>query len=238
MKRILGTICFVIIATPLVAQTFNTRHFKMSYSRQDEKNIREIADSLETNYERIVADLGCHEAVNVQVHFYPDTPSYRNGVRRWNPNLPSWSSGSTLGDSAIHMISPNAPNQNYHEVISNVIHEFAHCVSRHVNRKIVNNPRWFWETVAIYESRQRFKPKTLPYLVNQKPPSPQDLNSFTDTTIYYVGYLIGEYLVETNGKSVLNTLIKNNGNIKQTLNMDDETFTRQWFAFVKRKYGI
>jgi len=36
----------------------------------------------------------------------------------------------------------------------------------------------------------------------------------------------------------LNSLIKNNGNIQQTLNMDDAEFTKQWFAFVKKKYGI
>jgi hypothetical protein len=58
------------------------------------------------------------------------------------------------------------------------------------------------------------------------------------TYIYEVGYFIAEYLVESKGSDVLNSLIKNNGNIQQTLNMDDEEFIKQWFAFVKKKYGI
>jgi hypothetical protein len=46
-----------------------------------------------------------------------------------------------------------------------------------------------------------------------------------------------ELIVETKGVSTLNKL-KNNGNIQETFNMNDEEFTRQWFAFVKEKYGM
>ena len=216
------------------AQVYSTKHFKIFYTNVDKQNIGGIGDSLENNYTRIVTDLQCQERVDVTIHLYPDTQAYREGVKPWNRNPPAWSSGSTLGDSVIHMISPNAPKQDFRDLI----HEFAHCVSRHVNWKIANNPRWLWESIAIFESGQLYDPRKLPYLVNQKPPALTQLNDGSDTTIYDVGYLISEFLVETKGKSVLNTLIKNNGNIKQTLNMDDEEFTRQWFAFVKRKYGI
>src|ERR1700741_4775956 len=132
------------------AQVYNTTHFKIYYSHLDNKNIQGIADSLEGNYKRIIADLHCPEAVNIKVYFYADTPAYRLGIKRWVPNPPSWSGGSTLGDSAIYLISPNISTQHYLEGVTNVIHEFAHCVSRHINRKIVNNPRWLWESIAIY----------------------------------------------------------------------------------------
>ncbi|HEY1870644.1 MAG TPA: hypothetical protein VGG71_06260, partial [Chitinophagaceae bacterium] len=102
------------------------------------------------------------------------------------------------------ILSPNAPNQDYHEMIKSTIHEFAHCVSRDINWTIVNDPRWLWEAIAIYD----------------------------------VGYFLVQYLVETKGSPVLNALIKNNGNIMQTLDMDDEEFTKQWFAFVKKRYSI
>ena len=220
------------------AQVYNTKHFKIFYTSVDNKNIKEIADSLEGSYDRIIADLQCLEDVPVKVHFYADTPTYRQSVRHWAPNLPSWSGGITLGDSVVHMISPNAPYHNYREEMKNAIHEFAHCVSRRVNNRIANNPRWLWESIAIYESKQLVDPHKLPYLVNHKPPGLKQLSDFSDTTIYEVGYLVSEYLVETKDKNILNTLIKNNGNIKQTLNVDDEEFTRRWFAFVRKKYGI
>lgn len=76
------------------------------------------------------------------------------------------------------------------------------------------------------------------YLVNQKPPKLRQLNDEQDTSIYGVGYFIAQYLVESKGRSILNILIKNNGDIKQALGIDDEEFTKQWFAFVKQRYGI
>lgn len=117
-------------------------------------------------------------------------------------------------------------------------HEFAHCVSRRVQWSIVNNPRWLWEAVAIYESNQTSDPRQLPYLVSQKPPSLKELNDWSGAEIYDVGYFITQYIVENFGYARLNSLIKNNGNTMQTLNMNDETFTRAWFAFVKKRYGI
>jgi hypothetical protein len=33
-------------------------------------------------------------------------------------------------------------------------------------------------------------------------------------------------------------VIKNDGNLKERFDMDDDEFTKQWFPFVKKKYGI
>lgn len=105
----IATILLIFFCIKSKAQVFDTRHFKIYYSYVDDKHIKEIADSLEGSYTRIITDLQCHDDVPVKVYFYADTPSYRQGVKRWMPNPPSWSGGITLGDSAIHMISPNMP---------------------------------------------------------------------------------------------------------------------------------
>jgi len=220
------------------ADIYHSKHFTIIFTKIDDNHIRAIADSLESGYTRITTDLQSQEMRVVTVHLYCDTLNYREGVKPWAPNLPFWSTGSTLGDSAIHMISPDAPGQDYKEMIKSIIHEFAHCVSRHINSKIANNPRWLWEVIAIYESGQLYDPHHISYLVSQEPPRLKQLNDLQDTSIYDVGYLIGQYLVENKGKAILNALIKNNGNIKQLLNIDDEEFTKQWFAFVKQRYGI
>jgi hypothetical protein len=242
MKLIVTTL-LIICCTYLEAQINKTDHFKIFYTQIDDKNIKEIADSLENNYTRIITNLRSQELPIVSIHFYPDAAGYREGVKRWIPKLPAWAIGNALGDSAVHMVSPDSPDvrqdYNYQEMIRNTIHEFAHCVSLHINRTIANKPRWLWESVAIYESNQRSDPRRLSYLVNQKPPALKVLNDWANPDyLYEVGYFITEYLVESKGNDVLNSLIKNNGNIQQTLNMDDEEFTRQWFAFVKKKYGI
>jgi hypothetical protein len=220
------------------AQIYKTRHFKIFYTSLDDQNIKKIADSLETNYARIVADLHSQELPIVGVHFYTDTANFREAVKIWVPNPSAWATGITLGDSAIHIVSPDAPSQDYWAMIKSVIHEFAHCVSRHINKTVVNNPRWLWESIAIYESNQIPDPHQLPYLINQNPPTLKQLNEWSDTTISDVGYFLIQYLVQSKGNPVLNLLIRNNGNIKAALNISDEEFTRQWFEFVKKKYGI
>ena len=236
MKFIVSVLLLFISCIKSQSQIYNTKHFKIFYTNID-RNTSEVADSLETNYGRIITTLHSQQLPTVSVHLYIDTISFREGIKRWVPNPSIWTTGITLGDSAIHIISPNASNQDYKAMIKSIIHEFAHCVSRHINWTLVNNPRWLWEAIAIYEANQTSDPYQLSYLINQKPPTLKQLNDWSDTTLYDVGYFIGEYLV-SKGDAVLNSLIKNDGNIKQTLDMDDEEFTKQWFAFVRKKYGI
>jgi hypothetical protein len=242
MKLIITTL-LIIYCTNLEAQIYKTNHFKIFYTKIDDKNIKEIADSLENNYIRIITNLQSQELPIVSIYFYADTASFREFAKRWNRYLPTWAIGMARGDSSIHMISPDSPdarNQDYgyQEMIRNTIHEFAHCVSLYINKTFANKPRWLWESIAIYESNQTSDPHQLSYLVNQRPPTLKELNDLSKPYVYEVGYFIAEYLVEIKGNDVLNALIKNNGNIQQTLNMDDVEFIKQWFAFVKKKYGI
>jgi hypothetical protein len=238
-KKLIITALLIICCTNLESQIYKTTHFEIFYTKIDDKNIKEIADSVENNYTRIITDLQSQELSIVSIYLYADTASFRRALNL-SPKVPAWVVGITYGDSAIHTISPDARYQDYgyQEMIRGTIHEFAHCVSRHINKTIVNKPRWLWESVAIYESNQTSDPRQLSYLVNQKPPTFKELNDISKPYVYEIGYFIAEYLVEIHGNDVLNTLIKNNGNIQQTLNVDDEEFVKQWFAFVKKKYGI
>jgi len=136
------------------------------------------------------------------------------------------------------MVTPNDPKQDYQNMIRNLIHEFAHCASMKINPTIGNNPRWLWESVAIYEGNYPWDPHMLPYLVNQEAPPLDTLNTMTNTMIYQVGYFIAQYINETFGKSVLKELIQNNGDLNSSLHIDGEEFRRKWFEFVKKKYGI
>ena len=219
-------------------RVYKTDHFKIFYTKLDDRNIKQIADRLENSYPRIITQLQSAKLPTVSVHFYTDISDLQKAVKTSVPNLPVWAVGLATTVSEVHMISPNHPKQDYETMIRNTIHEFAHCVSLNINKTIANNPRWLWEAVAIYEANLPWNPHQLSYLVNQKPPTIDELNQLSNTYIYEVGYFIADYLVNTKGNSVLNTLIKNNGNLLLTLNADDEEFTKQWFTFVKEKYGI
>ena len=170
----------------------------------------------------------------VNVSFYVDGAA----LNKANPNIPSWAVGLATSVSQIHIVSPNNAQNDFQNMIRNTIHEFAHCVSMKINPNIANNPRWLWETVADYEANLPWDPKMLQYLVEQKPPALNELNKMSNTLIYEVGHFIGQYIEATKGAGGFKSLISNNGNLRDTFNMSDEEFTKAWFDFVKRNYGI
>jgi len=211
-----------------------TTHFKIFYTPLDDNNVQEIADSLEKSYPRIKTHLQSEELPMVNVQLYVDGAA----LNKANPNIPSWAVGLATSVSQIHIVSPNNTQQDYQNMIRNIIHEFAHCVSMKINPTIANNPRWLWETVADYEGNLPWDPKMLQYLVDQKPPSLNELNQFSNTRIYEVGHFIGQYIQESKGAAGFKALILNNGSIRDTFGMSDEEFTRTWFEYVKKRYGI
>jgi len=215
-------------------RVYNPKHFKIDYTVLDDSNIKEIADSLENSYPKIISDFQSGDLATVNVHFYQTSAD----LIKVFPDFPTWAVGQAISVSEIHMVSPNGPNQDFQNMIRNIKHEFVHCVSLKINSTIGNHPRWLWEAVALYEANFPWDPKMLSYLVNQTPPSVTELNEFSNPKIYEVGYFIAQFIAETYGRLALKSLIQNNGNLKKTLKTDDEQFTKQWFAFVKKKYGM
>jgi hypothetical protein len=119
-----------------------------------------------------------------------------------------------------------------------MIHEFAHCVTLNLNPNFGNNPRWLWESIAIFEARQFVHPNLLSYMVEHNPPTLSQLNNFNNVQIYEVGYLLSEYIVLNWGFQQLKDMILSSGNIQQVLGMTVTQFQDSWFSFVRNRYGI
>jgi len=165
-------------ANPLI-----TTHFTFYYTLLDSANIIAVGDSLEGHYQRITTDLNSGNLPMVHVHFYASYDSLANAVSDVVPNLPSWVIGFATAEDQIHMLSPNDPNHDFQYMFTNLVHEFAHCVLLHINSTIGNNPRWLWESVAIFEAGQFVDPHNVPYLVAQDPPTISELNSMSNTYV-------------------------------------------------------
>jgi hypothetical protein len=193
-----------------------------------------MTPNTENSYPKITSHLQSGDLSVVNVHFYQNIAD----LTKVFPDFPVLVVGQATSISEIHMISPNDPKQDYQTMIRNTKHEFAHCVSLKINGTINNNPRWLWEAVALYEANFPWDPRMLPYLVNQEPPSLTELNELSNPNLYEVGYFIAQFISETYGASALKSLINNNGNLKDTLHMNEDEFAKQWFALVKKKYSI
>lgn len=212
-----------------------SKHFKFFFSDLDSANKDSIQNFIEGKYLGVLDDLQVDSMPTVEVHYYASKKALKKAVEEVEPNLPDFAIGLAISATEIHMLSPNYPSLGVDYMLKNTVHEFAHCVSLHINPTIANKPRWLWETVAIYEGNDRPNPDFFNYLTEGNPPSLDTLNRFDNTYIYEVGYFIGEFLIASKGKGVFKTLILNNGDIEKTLGLNEKEFTTSWYKHLRKK---
>ena len=219
-----------------VFQQHTSTHFVFQFTPLDAASVAGTAVRLEAEYARIVDDLQPPQMAPINVFLYPDFASMQAAVQGSIGSLPSFATGLVLGPVSIHILSPNlAGTWSYDEGVVAIVHEFAHCVSLRVNPSIANNPRWLWETVAVFESRQFVHPTSVPSLA-AGPPSVARLNGFDNTEVYSVGFVIGEFIVSRWGREGLVSLIRGNGNTTAALGISEAEFFSAWYDFVRGRY--
>ena len=224
---------------PSETLVWSTEHFDFRYTEGDSRNIRETGEALERAHARITRDLGVEIMPRVHVTFHLTHASLADAVRPVTGEIPPWAIGTVTGVDRIHIRSPNVASLgSYADMVTRIVHEFAHCVSLVVNASFGNRPRWLWESVAIYEAGQAVDPRSLPYMARHEPPSFDQLDRFDNVLVYDVGYTIAEFIVSRWSLATLRALIASHGNTLQTLGLSPADFEREWFLFVRQRYGL
>jgi hypothetical protein len=241
---------FIILFCTSILKSQSNKIFEFElYDGLRIEDVSVMKEKLEYNVNRIMTDLGLDttKTETFKVHVWHVKESFLTAMeKKLGTRYPN-SSGYVFGYSEIAVLFIDNPQEMINatgllycftpEEIAE--HEFAHCLSMHVNPSLPNNPRWFWETVAIYESNEFYNPNRLSYLTAGEYPTINDLNSnFNngDYRIYQVGYLIGEFIVSEWGKDKYIALIKNLGNVSYVLNISNQEFEEKWKNFVNQKY--
>jgi hypothetical protein len=216
-----------------------SEHFVFHHTAIDGSSITTTAASLERDYARITAELAVRATPRVQVYLYTTREWLQAAVRPTVGELPPFATGLVTGADAIHILSPRlAAVWSYENGVENIAHELAHCVSLVINPRIANNPRWLWESVALYEAGQFVHPRTLPYLAGGAGLTLESLNTFDHTRVYDVGYVIAEFIVSRWGLDGLIALIASNGNLAAVTGLNAAEFESAWRTFVRSRYGV
>jgi hypothetical protein len=205
------------------------------YDDLSENIVEAIHSKLIENYSRILTDLEVASMSKVTVNIWQNENNFLDNMEITIGRRYEGAGGWVYSSRDIRILHRSGTTPQI------VLHEFCHAVSLVVNNRIGNNPRWLWETVAVYEAGEFVNPKTLSYLVNGNFPTLLELNadfSVNSLKVYDVGFLIGEFIVEKYGKSKFVELILSNGNILQTLQCSVEDFEMDWKEFVVSKYLI
>jgi hypothetical protein len=89
-----------------------------------------------------------------------------------------------------------------------------------------NDPRWLWDSVALWENGELVDPRTLDYMVGGRPPTLDELSAdfAASRQVYEVGYTIGEFVVAWGGREALVRLIQTNGDTASVLGLSPPAF--------------
>jgi len=208
-----------------------TAHFKVWAGRAAPATLSRVADRLEAELPRISADLGVSVFPATTVEVWSDSESFYADMAVTIGQRYDGATGYVHGPTSLTILDgSNADGR--------ATHELAHCVSLRVNSTIGNNPRWLWETVAVYENGEFVDPRTLAYMKNGNSPTLAQLNSDYSggRQVYETGYVLGEFIVTTWGRSGLVGLVQANGDVERVCGLTVAQFEQRWAAFVADKY--
>ena len=108
-----------------------------------------------------------------------------------------------------------------------------------MNPTFANNPRWLWESVALYENGELVDPRSLPYMVEGRPPTLAQLDADVTASrqVYEVGYLLGEFVVARGGRAALVEPHPGQREHRRPFSGSRAAeFEAAWYAFVRGRY--
>jgi hypothetical protein len=238
-----GTQTSAAAPSPASAQTqfltYQSAGLTFRYTSLDSPTIAKTAVALEAEYGRITEDLSVAQMPTVVITLYPTIESLREAVAPVVGALPSFAKGLVTGVDAVHILSPNVTAAwPYADAVVGIVHEFAHCVSLRLNPSFGNNPRWLWESVALFEAGQYTDPRSRPYFSVGPLPSIAQLNAFDNTVVYDVGATFGLFVVDTRGWDSFRSLIRANGDVARVLGVSESAFLNEWAMFVRGFFHV
>ena len=213
-----------------LAVRLQTAHFRILAGTAPETAWRAAADRLEAEYSRILTGFGLSSLPFITVRIWQDEATYFDELTRYF-GVRYQASGYITGPTELRVLA--VPNLSV-----NVVHEFVHAASMAVNPQIANNPRWLWETVALYENSELVDPRRVDFLVRGSFPTLQQMNVDPNggTQIYQVGYLLGEFIVSQWGRTAFLRLIQTNADLPGVLGVSATEFEAAWQSYVRQRY--
>jgi len=207
-----------------------TAHFRLYTDGAPDAVLQDVAARLEAQLPQYQSDLEVGATSPFTVRVWQDQNAWYAEVQsHFGRQIDA--TGYVNGPAEIRVLA--VP-----QVARNATHELAHCVSLYVNPRFANNPRWLWESVALWENGELVDPRTLGYMVSGRPPALEELSADVTTSrkVYEVGYTIGEFVVSSSGAHALVRLIQANGDTATVVGLSSRAFEEAWYAFVRERY--
>ena len=142
-----------VTPTEALELRWQSEHFRIFAGATPDAVVRATADRLESEFARILGALELSSVPGVTVRIWQDESTYAAELVRYF-GVRYQATGYITGPSELRLLATAQLGQN-------AVHEFVHAASLAVNPSFANNPRWLWETVALYENGERNDPRQL-----------------------------------------------------------------------------
>ena len=224
--------------------THETEHFSIFTTDGDVRSVLPLSETLEANYERIIADFQMTTAPRFSIYLYPDIDTYHRAIG--NPNA-SPSSVGTIQGTDVWMVSPlySGGALDTQSMLTVGVHEFTHAVINHVNGSYTQNnyqiPIWLSEGLAGYESGQmtpEWRERMAKLIAEGKIPSITELTPDQWEQVKGLPFSITlvEYLVNRYGFEKLVEIIKSPSNPELILGVTFPELDSAWHEYLLENY--
>jgi len=187
--------------------------------------VRAVHDSLMASYPRITGHLQVQAMPKLTVSLWATGTAFYAAMQRDLGQVYPGATGYLDGPRELCILyRPAAPGES--------VHEFAHAVSLALNPSIANNPRWYWEAVAVYEAREVTDATRWPN-EDKAFPGFSALNRFNSPLPYRWGYPISSFIISQWGDSGYVDLIRANGSVQALFGVTEAQFG----AMIERYIG-
>lgn len=222
---------------------FISEHFNSYSKKEDEKVLKNLSDTLESNYLRVTTNMKTSFNSKIDVFIYPDLKAFHSAINY--PDAPDWVVGAA-SKNELKMVSPLNPGSvhTYESLMKAIVHELAHTVVLNFRKQgLVGLPNWLNEGYAYYEAKQLTKSQreiVHNQLLKNKIPSWNELEKantaqFGDINGYPISATIIEFLVESYGLDKLKQFIIEPESVEKIYNMSKEDLEDLWLKYLKQE---
>ncbi|WP_417364546.1 peptidase MA family metallohydrolase [Galbibacter sp.] len=221
---------------------FESQHFNFYSKKTDTSVLKNLSQSLESNYLRITEDMKTNFESKIDVFIYPNIKSFHNAINLLD--APEWVVG-VAGKNELKMVSPLKPGSQhtYESLMKAIVHELTHTILLNFRKQgLVGLPNWLNEGYAYYEAKQLNESQrelVLSQLLNNKIPSWSELEKannyqFGDMNGYPISATIIEYLVKSYGIDKLKQFITEPENVNNIYKQSKENLEVLWLKDLKQ----
>ncbi len=210
-----------------------------------ENDVKEIIQALEDNRQRIITDLKPELVPRAEIHIWDNRETWAkdNKLVLWfHPNAGGYVERNRVKFIILEETDitehKNAVFQEFHNMLLNpinvAIHEYSHLITANIDKKNFKIPDWLWESIACYEAKTFFDISRITTDLDKiiQPFSKLD----GDIGIYMVGYSIIEYIIKNWGESSIHKLVKNHGDTKQVLGIDQTELEEGFWEYIRQQF--